>query len=92
MCDNLLLPICPKCNDTKNVVKTKHKTVKLVVNLGSQKYYCQACHVLWHVANAATPHYRYPCIEQARFDEIEYFSDPYDDEVYDTWPAHEGSY
>lgn len=43
MSQNLKLPICPKCNNTKHVRKLK--TIKLIV--GSERYECKNCRIEW---------------------------------------------
>lgn len=43
MSQNLKLPICPKCHDTKHVRKLK--TIKLIV--GSERYECKKCSIEW---------------------------------------------
>lgn len=43
MSQNLKLPICPKCNDTKHVRKLK--TIKLTID--SERYECKKCNIQW---------------------------------------------
>lgn len=46
MSENLKLPICPKCNDTKNVEELK---IDRAVVFGNQ-YHCCFCNLSWWIS------------------------------------------
>lgn len=46
MSENLKLPICPKCNDTKNVYEMP--AVRLVTSY-STEYSCSECKIKWRI-------------------------------------------
>ena len=48
MTENLKLPICPRCNETKNIKSTEFKSTKLVP-YGDYSYYsCPSCNIEWN--------------------------------------------
>lgn len=47
--DDLLLPICPKCNDTKNVTKQEYGAIPLIPIRLYPYYECSVCAIEWNV-------------------------------------------
>jgi hypothetical protein len=44
MSENLKLPICPKCNDTKNVYELSTRRL----DMSSTEWNCSECKIKWH--------------------------------------------
>lgn len=48
MPQNLKLPICPKCNDTKNVVSYDFTDPKSYYEKHNASYNCKSCNISWN--------------------------------------------
>lgn len=46
MSENLKLPICPKCNDTKSVYKLNTRRL----DMSSTEWNCSECKIKWYTA------------------------------------------